>query len=64
MAARIEQAAIVMLAMNLDKKGAKLADERGGDGLIVDEGAAMRRMTSGSPGSASSPLSASSEATA
>ena len=39
-AARIEQAAIVVLAVNLDQKRAKLALEAGGDRLIVDEGAA------------------------
>ena len=40
MAARIEQAAIVMLAVNLDEQGAELALEAGGDRLVVDKGAA------------------------
>ena len=40
MAARIEQAAIVMLAVNLDQQGAELALQAGGDRLVVDEGAA------------------------
>ena len=40
MAARIEQAAIVMLAVNLDEQGAELAQQAGRDRLVVDEGAA------------------------
>ena len=39
-AARIEQAAIVVLAVDLDQRGAELAQQPGGDRLVVDEGAA------------------------
>ena len=40
MAARVEQAAIVMLAVDLDQHGAELAQQAGRDRLVVDEGAA------------------------
>ena len=40
MAARVEQAAIVMLAVDFDEGRAKLAQQPGRDRLIVDEGAA------------------------
>ena len=39
-AARVEQAAIVMLAVDLDQQRAELAQQAGRDRLIVDEGAA------------------------
>ena len=39
-AARVEQAAIVMLAVNLDEQRAELAQQAGRDRLVVDEGAA------------------------
>jgi hypothetical protein len=39
-AARVEQAAIVMLAVDLDQSGSQLAQQAGRNRLIVDEGAA------------------------
>ena len=39
-AARIEQAAIVMLAVDLDEQGAELADQGDRGGLVVDQGPA------------------------
>ena len=39
-AAGIEQAAIVMLAVDFDQRAAQIAQQRGGTGLVVDEGAA------------------------
>ena len=40
MTARIEEAAIVMLAVHLDEHGPKLTKEGDGGGLVVDQGAA------------------------
>ncbi|KAK0348634.1 hypothetical protein LTR94_036419, partial [Friedmanniomyces endolithicus] len=40
MATGVEQAAIVMLAVDLDQRTAQIAQQRGGTGLVVDEGAA------------------------
>ena len=36
-AARVQQAAIVMLAVDFDQMGRDLAEQRGGGGLAVDE---------------------------
>jgi len=38
-AARIEQRPLVMLAVDLDQSVAQLAEQSGGDGLVVDRGA-------------------------
>ena len=66
-AARIDQPAIVVLAVQFDQRRRQLAQQRRADRLVVDEGLAMppsalswRRRISGSPGSTS--ISASSSA--
>ena len=59
MAARIDQRAIVVLAVDLDQRLAHLAQELHADGDVVDEGAACgRRPTGDAAGSAALGLQA------